>query len=304
MRSAAPTAAPSPARSATPPALLRARTGPPGTTGCSTTSAMISATGTRFAGSALRRTNDRSSELRVEIRAPSASSSSTMRNVSRVVVPSSSRSRASAARPALPPDVGGVAGVHGERDVDDRRRVPLEQHHLQAVGQRRPLHRGKLHGRRVAERGQHLAIERASGPARASGTGAPSSCSAGRRASATRRGLHLRRRRRGQCLEPIEVGVGLAVVGQALGQDVGRARRSRRALDAADEVGERAALRALQFLGGRPLGEERRRRRRRSPARPPPDRRPASRSPGRSKMPASSLSNDAGADDWSPGSLS
>ena len=82
-----------------------------------------------------------------------------MRNVSRVVVPSSSRPSASDASPALPGAVGGVPGVDSEGDVDDRRRVPLEQHHLEPVGQRGPLHLRELHGGRVAQRRQHLAID-------------------------------------------------------------------------------------------------------------------------------------------------
>ncbi len=64
------------------------------------TSANRASDGARFRGSACRRTNERSSELAVVMRAPRVSSSSAILNVSRVVVPSSSRSSASEAAPA------------------------------------------------------------------------------------------------------------------------------------------------------------------------------------------------------------
>jgi hypothetical protein len=83
----------------------------------------------------------RSSELPVEMRAPMASSSSAILNVSRVVVPSSSRSSASDA-PGLLRGVGRVARVHRERHVDERARMPFEQHHLEPVAERGALHLG------------------------------------------------------------------------------------------------------------------------------------------------------------------
>ena len=141
--------------------LLERRPCPAGTPGCSTTSAKTSSDGPRFVGSACRRTNERSSELPVD---DAARRGRRARRRSRTCRAWSCRRRSgrapATARPAFAGRIGGVAGVDGERDVDERRRVPLEQHHLQAV--RRASSRctaGNVHVGRVAERRQDLAID-------------------------------------------------------------------------------------------------------------------------------------------------
>ena len=63
----------------------------------------------------------------MRIVAPSRSSSSLISSASRVAVPSSSMFIASAAMPAAPAAVGGVAGVDEQVEVDHRDAVPLGQ---------------------------------------------------------------------------------------------------------------------------------------------------------------------------------
>ena len=121
---------------------------------------------------------------------------------------------------------------------------------------------GNVHVGRLAERRQHVAIE----------VVCPG-CSAGIRrhhqrvvrrveplaGSASRTSAAVAR---GHALEAIEVAVRRAVVGHALGEDVGPAAEAAQPLGAAREVGEDAAARALQLgLGRAPASAARRPRR-------------------------------------------
>jgi hypothetical protein len=151
--------------------------------------------------------------------------------------------------------VGRVARVHCEGHVDERARMPLEQHHLQAVTEGGALHFRKRDVGRLAERRHDGAIE-ARLPRLERGVRRHQQGVRRRLQPLLTRGADLGAGRRGHALQPLEVSVRTAVERHALGQDVGSSAETTEPLGAAREVGLDAAARALQFRLGRPLLQE------------------------------------------------